>query len=78
MEREWSGISQCFTPGHRFEYASYNHFQFPCTSCVMSGYFIMKYLNRPEEMRVRVPAFRMEQVPLTKFKRVYVMKPHRC
>ena len=72
------GYQPVFHPGHRFEYASYNHFQFPCTSCVMSGYFIMKYLNRREEMRVKVPAFRMEQVPLTKFKRVYVMKPHRC
>ena len=72
------GHKPIFHPGRSFEYASYNHFRFPCASCVMSGYFIMKYLNRPGEIKVKVPAFRMERVPLTKFKRVYVLKSRRC
>ena len=70
------GHQPVFRPGYKFEYASYNHFRFPCASCVMSGYFTMRYLNWPGEMKVKVPAFRMERVPLTKFKRVYVRKPH--
>lgn len=66
------GHQPVFHPGDKFEYASYNLFRYPNTYSIMSGHFIMKYLNRSAEFEVKINPFWMERVPLTKFRCVHI------
>ena len=67
------GHQPIFHPGDRFEYASYNLFHYPNAYSSMSGHFVMRYLNRLEDFEVKINPFGMEQVPLTKFRRVHIL-----